>query len=228
MNSDKQSRVDLSLLTTCDVKRSEQFNIDERTELLSLLKSSYNNYALADIFDIYPSYQHHYVLRMRINNTLIASRQFVIVNDPDNAPGWTWDICHALKINHFAIGSRAIVHPYLRSKGLGTNLVKKGNHEIFSQHGVSTILGSSTNFSAVALYIQQGAELWADDINKLYQELPPSWQHQPVESMLANRHIFTNRLTKPVRYFYRQHTMDDQLENIHHYSMPVQNIDIPY
>lgn len=182
---------------------AESLTLPERRELINLLNTSYGNWGINKVFEQYPCTQQLYVFRLWTNNTLIASRQIMIVDYHESAPEWSLEMARALAIQRFAIGSRAIVHPNFRNQGLGRTLVHKVNQEAFSTHKVDTILGSSTSIGALSLYLRQGIRLWNDDVDdSLLYNLYTYSGTNTSDTNKKNRD--TKRLSQPVRYVYHR------------------------
>lgn len=209
MNRQSKSRIDISKLTIPDFKRAEYLSAVEKAELLTLLNTSYPHFGYNHIFDNYPCYKQLYVFRLRLNNTLVASRQLLIVDELYKSPAWAIEMNDLLQAQRFAIGSRAIVHPFLRRQGLGAKLVQTVNQEAYSNHGVEAIFGSSTNMGAIALYLQRGAKLWKDDINKLRADDITLVNNGNLEILFNKRKKSQEKMSSPLRYVYRNETVNN-------------------
>ena len=200
-------------------------SLSERQELLSLLNTSYPDWGVDKVFEDYPCHKDLRVFRLRVNDMLIASRQVLIVENPANAPLWALEIADALSTDHFAIGSRAIVHPAFRGQGLGTKLVHQVNHEAYTRHGVEMIFGSSTSIAAIKLYLRLGAKLWKNDTYKLYTD-------NSAANITALKNLFTQnnkslaRMQTPVRYVYQNlNNAYDQSSNHYLWSLHTHSSD---
>jgi len=206
MNTRSKLRIDISRLTIPDFKLAESLSAGEKSELLTLLNTSYPHFGYNHIFDNYPCYKHLYVFRLRLNNTLVASRQLLIVDELYKSPAWAIEMNDVLQTQRFAIGSRAIVHPFLRGQGLGSKLVQMVNQEAYSNHGVEAIFGSSTNMGAISLYLQRGAKLWKDDIQKLNPDQTSLANNIHLEILFKKINNPQARMSSPLRYVYRNET----------------------
>jgi GNAT superfamily N-acetyltransferase len=227
MNIPGELRIDISLLTTSDFKRAESLSSSEKSELLGLLKYSYPHFESVDIFDHYPCYKQLYVFRLRLNNTLVASRQFLIVDDLSKAPGWAIEINDILQNQSFAIGSRAIIHPHLHGQGLGSKLVSKVNTELYTGYDAEAIYGASSNMGAIALYLQHGAKLWKDDIKKLNREEAYRVNNTSLEELFDKSHSCHSRMLTKLRYVYRKNVLNndrnEKLNHLIHFVTPPQS-----
>ena len=141
----------ISAKYTSSFKQADTLSLPERRDLINLLNTSYSHWGIDQVFEHYPCTKQLYVFRLWTDNQLIASRQILLVDSYEAAPEWSVEMAHALSIHHFAIGSRAIVHPNYRNQGLGHMLVRKINQTVFSTQNISAILGSSTSIGALSL-----------------------------------------------------------------------------
>jgi hypothetical protein len=219
MKITNQSSIDFSQLTIPDIKCAVSLSDEEKMELLALLKTSYPHFSLDQVFNHYPCKENLYVYRMRLNNTLVASRQFLIIDESSESPSWVRNMNEVFQYQRFAIGSRAIVHPILRGFGLGSKLVKNVNKEIFDNHNIEIIYGSSTNLSAITLYLRLGAKLWKGDTISLFPETVSPASRTALYNQQTRKTITHKRLASPVRYYYQNNSIkSDTSWNRHHVS----------
>jgi len=205
MKKQNPSRIDFSQLTVAEIKSAALFSHAEKLELFCLLKKSYPRITFNQLFSSYPCIKNLYVYRLRLNQTLVASRQFLIINDLSKSPSWTSEMNAVLQYQRFAIGSRAIVHPTLQGYGLGTSLVKNINKELYDNYGIEVIYGSSTNINAISLYLRHGATLWSDDVTGLPAETFYRPGRDSFDATNTMNHTSQNRLSSPIRYYYKNH-----------------------
>ena len=188
---------------TIQYDAAESLTLPERYELLSLLNTSYPDWGIDEIFENYPCYQQLYILRLYARDILVASRQVLIVESLSQAPNWAQEIAGAMKIQRFAIGSRAIVHPDFRGQGLGTRLVQQLNKEVYLNNSIETVFGSSTSPRAIELYLRLGAKLWNKDLSKPDSEKTTAFESITLSKQFAQNKTSTVRMQKPLRYVYQ-------------------------
>jgi GNAT superfamily N-acetyltransferase len=182
---------------------AESLTLPERYELLSLLNTSYPDMVINNIFEEYISYQQLYILRFYNKHKLVASRQVLIVDDISRAPHWAQEMAEVMKIKRFAIGSRAIVHPGYRGRGVGTELVRQLNHEVYSNNNIQTVFGSSTSPSAIRLYIRLGAKLWNKEHRRLNSEETAHAELATINRLSLESNTANFRMELPLYYVYQ-------------------------
>jgi len=170
----------------------KELTLPERIELLTLLQTSYPHYSIDTIVESSSDLDNLTILRVFDQGKLIASRQakrFETIKC--YYPTWAFEMIDDMNVEHFAIGTRAIVHPSYRGYGLGTLLVEKLNSYLFNQ-SVQIILGSSTSPFAIRLYNRLGAKLYRN--------------HKALKleyfKILRNNYSKNVRLPKPMTYYY--------------------------
>jgi GNAT superfamily N-acetyltransferase len=191
----------------------DELSLKERREIAVLLNSSYNEWGIEDVFEKYPTPHQLYVYRLFSDNTLVASRQILLVAQPNMAPFWAQELAASLNLHKFAISSRAIVHPDFQNKGLGTALIKHINRDIYQSHNITTILGSSTRLGAIALYQRLGVKIWREDIEALPFKNPTPEKYPLFCQMLSNHSLRRIRFHNPIRYVYHQHVFPAHWNN---------------
>ena len=159
-----------------------------------------------------------YVYRIHLSTACITTtdlsvRDRYIIEDISTAPSWITEIMDADFRGYIAVGSRAMVHPDYRNAGIGTFLINKINHDVFTQQKSDIILGSSTSIGAISLYLRLGAEIWTQDVNRLPFRNNAQQKTQILEHLLSNKLLRDLRLQQPIRYIY-QHNRLDCLENL--------------
>jgi len=185
----------------------QRLSSTEKHDIFSLFKTTYPDWTHEHIFKQFISATNHYTYSLSINNKLIASRQIHIIENSQLSPSWPQELISSLLINQFAIGSRAIVHPDYRNSGIGTLLVKHINGDVFNNHNVDTILGSSTKLGAISLYMRLGAKIWLNDIYKLPYMNNAQEKIKIFEHLLRTNELKTIRLDRPIRYLYQKHDL---------------------
>ncbi|MCW9032471.1 MAG: GNAT family N-acetyltransferase [Gammaproteobacteria bacterium] len=209
---------------TREFVKAQSLSIVEKEELLSLLNTSYPHWNIENIFDRYPDYEQLYIYRMRFNETLIASRQLLLVNNLITSPIWAKEMAHSLSINNFAIGSRVIVHPDFRKNGLGTHLVEHVNHEAYSRFEVEGILGSSTSLAAISLYLRLGAKLWKDDIQNISSDHTMNINNASLYNILNKNNLSRTRMSFPLRYIYSSNRQENECRKNWNHNLVSTNI----
>ncbi len=215
MKANQKSNIELSQLTIYDIKAAALFTDNEKTELLALLNKSYPHFTIENIFNNYSCFDQLYVYRMYLNKTLVASRQFLLLDEFSDAPAWALEMNNLLQAKNYAIGSRAIVHPSLRGQGLGKFLVKKINKELFSSYKANIILGQSTNLTAISLYLQHGANLWKGDISDLSTYQKSIINNKMLSLFHKQSNLSQTRLKNPIRYYYQKRLMTNSIKLSH-------------
>lgn len=196
-----ESRIAVPQLATTDISKVGSLTKSEKQELLNLQKMSHPYFTKEHIFKHTPYIENLYIYRMKVNETLVASRQFLVVNDTNSSPSWAKELNSSLNHQRFAVGSRAIVHPSLQGYGFGSALVKNVNESIFKNFNVDAIFGSSTNLRAIALYLKHNAEIWLPDLHGQFPGLT-SLQMSAYDFIQDMKDELASRLHSPIRYYY--------------------------
>lgn len=195
------SRIDVPQLATTDISKVISLTKSEKQELLNLQKMSYPCFTKGHIFSHASHIDNLYIYRMMINETLVASRQFLVMSDADSSPAWAKELNSSLNHQRFAVGSRAIVHPSLQGYGFGSALVKNVNELIFKNFNTDAIFGSSTNLRAIALYLKHNAQIWLPDLHSQFPGLT-SLQMSAYDFIQDMKDELASRLHSPIRYYY--------------------------
>lgn len=183
---------------------AEKLPYKDRRELVALLKTSYADWGMEELFAACPSRRNLYVFRLFSGKRVVASRQVLLVRQNRLAPLWAQEIAHTLGINNYAVGSRAIVHPDYRDQGIGSRMVSSINERIFMDNQLDVMLGSSTSLGAIALYLRMGANIWRGDIDNLPFNNGVEQKHTIFAELLNHKEFRLTRFNQPIRYLYHK------------------------
>ena len=175
---------------------------NEKNDLFKLLTSHYKKMQFDEIFERYEQQDYLYVIQVRQQNKLVASRQLYYVPFVKLAPKWAQKINQKLPYSQFVIGSRAIVAKKYQGCGLGQKLIKQGNNFAFNQLKVPAVLGSSTSLKAIKLYLKLGVNIWQPSFESLPSSITSECQSTVFENLISASSFINARLAKPIRYIY--------------------------
>jgi hypothetical protein len=117
-----------------------QLSAEDSRQIDILFKATYNDCRPEDRQGEQLCLQNTFVYRLYNNDRLIGTRKTSIIEDAHSAPPWINEITNLDFRGYIAVGNRAMKHPDYHNTGIGTFLINKINHDVFTDRGQKLFL----------------------------------------------------------------------------------------